>query len=148
MSSKRNSEFHDEQRTRFVLRPGILDEAKADEIGQRLPADDPQDTLQSVQAGLSDGSFTLCDVIHPDGHKVGFTIYSIENRNGKNEFLSVASIGNAAENLTAEIIPILERIACENNCSTIRLHTLRRGLVQKLRKLDWFASEIVMRKKL
>lgn len=147
-SESRTSSFHAEQRTRFVLRDGVLDPERVKAIGERLPADDPQETLSEIKDGLADGSFTICDVVHPDGQTVGWTIYTIIDRPNGKEFLSVASIGQAAENLTAEIIPILEGIAREHHCSTIRLHTLRPGLVKKLFSLGWLASEIVMRKQL
>ena len=144
----KNNDFHKAQRARYVLRPGVLDKARAEAIGRYLPADDPTQTLEAIRAGLQSGEYILVDVVCEDGRKVGWTVYSFDDRKCGREMLSVASMGKDEADLTTDIIPTLEQIAVCQGCHSIRLHTLRPGLAAKLLKLDWFVSELVMRKNL
>lgn len=103
--------------------------------------------MQHIAEGCRTGLFQCAEVVH-NGKKVGLSIFQIiENEAGK-EFLSIASIGTDRTDLTKSIIPILEEIAANYGCKSIRLHTMRPGLCSKLFPLGWFASEIVMSKEL
>lgn len=125
-----------------------LDEATERKIKTSLPADDPQATIDHIKDGLAKGRTVLIDVENHEGEKLGFTVYEIiETTHGK-EFLSIASLARDNRNMTQEFIPHFEEIARQNDCSTLRLHTLRAGLVRELLAMDWEVSEVVMRKRI
>lgn len=146
-SPDRTREFKREQRARFVLREGFLDAEKSKELHRLIPHDSPIETMRDVERGIRSGEFKLLDVLE-NGQRVGFTVYAIVEGNGTKEFLSVASHGKSNTDLSRAIIPMLEAEARKQGCNSIRLHTMRTGLIQKLISIDWYVSEIVMRKEI
>lgn len=146
--SKRQRDFKRNQRLLFVLRDGVLDDTKRGQLHRLIPADSPTETMHYLERGIDSGEFTLAD-IYEGGERIGFTVYMItENEDGK-EFLSIASYAKGQGDVTTSAMPILEGIAKAKGCKTIRLHTMRTGLVKKLTKnQNWFVSEIVLRKEL
>jgi len=146
--SNRQRDHKRKQRKLYVLRDGMLDDTKRGQLHNLIPADSPTETMHFLERGIDRGEFTLADIFE-DGERVGFTVYTItENEDGK-EFLSIASYAKGKGNVTIEAMPILEGIAKAKGCKTIRLHTMRTGLVKKLTEnLNWYVSEIVMRKEL
>lgn len=140
--------FKRDQRAKFVLREGYLNEQTRRQLHRLIPQDNPVETTSVIEDGIRDGSMTLLHV-YERGEKVGWTVYSIIKHDAGKEFLSVASHGKSRSDLSTSIIPHLERLAKDKGCQSIRLHTMRTGLVRKLEsKLDWYVSEIVMRKDL
>lgn len=138
-------------RAKFAVSVGILNHVKEAQLLFKVPADSPTEHMSYIVEKVRSGEFTLLDVFE-DGQRVGWTIYSIEENELGKEFLSVASYGksNSGQDLSANIIPILEGLAKEKACKSIRLHTLRPGLVKKLSspEIGWFLSEYVMRKEI
>lgn len=144
----RTRDFKRGQRASYVLRDGFLDAEKLKALHQRIPADSPAETMAGVQAGLDRGEFELLDILE-DGKDIGFTIFAIVDHDGGKEFLSIASYAAGRGDVTAEVMPLIEGVAKARACKTIRLHTMRTGLVEKLSKnLNWYVSEIVMRKEI
>lgn len=128
-----------------MLKPGVLTGKQLDEI-TKIPYDSPTETQAAVIAAIRRGEHKVLKVSQ-EGKEVGFTVYSvIENERGA-EFLSVVSWGQGVS-LTEEVIPLLEDIARQLGCRSMRLHTCRPGLIEKLLKQNWFCSEIIMRKAL
>ena len=138
--------FKRDQRALYVLRDGFLDEQKRKDLHRLIPADSPVETTRLIESQIRNGEAWLYDVFE-DGEPIGFTVYTFVEGDGK-ELLSIASYAKGRGDVTAEVMPLLEGIAKSNNCKSIRLHTMRTGLVQKLIKADWFVSEIVMRKEI
>lgn len=148
LSASNSRQFKREQRKRFVLREGYLDAQKRACLHRLIPQDSPTEGMHIVERGIDSGEMKLLDVFE-DGRIVGITIYSIEENENGREFLSIASYGESGSDLSRSIIPKLEDYAREFGCKTIRLHTMRTGLVKKLTDhLGWYVSEIVMRKDL
>jgi hypothetical protein len=129
------------------MRPGFLDAERCKQLHQSIPCDSPVETMDYVEKRVMSGDYTIASVFE-DGTPVGWTVYGIENHEQGREMLSVASYGQGKGNLTRAIIPKLEGVARGEGCKTIRLHTIRPGLVEQLLKQGWFVSEIVMRKEL
>ena len=136
------------RRVSFVVSEGMLDHLKESQLRYSVPADSPTENFESIIKSVRSGEFQMLDVFEA-GLKVGWTVYKIcENEDGL-EFLSVASYGKSLDgnDLSRAIIPILEGMAKQLGCKSIRLHTLRPGLVKKLSEnMGWFVSEFVMRK--
>ncbi|WP_269526500.1 hypothetical protein [Coraliomargarita parva] len=135
------------QRGKFVLRAGFLDEQKRRDLHRVIPFDNAVESMHALEKQVQSGECTLAGVFE-EGQEVGWTIFKVIEEDHGRELLSVASRGNSKSDLSNEIIPILEDIARQYGCRSIRLHTMRTGLVQKLIKLDWFVSEVVMRKEI
>lgn len=138
--------FKRHQRARFALRDGFLASEKEKDLIRNLPIDNPSGSTDYILDGLESGEFSKLDVFE-DGKKVGLVVYQIEeDKNGK-ELLIIAAAGTGTD-LSRNIIPLLEVFALSRECTSLRLHTMRTGLVKKLSELDWFVSEIVLRKEL
>lgn len=149
-ASRHSSAGARKRRVSFVVSEGILDHLKQAQLRYSVPADSPTENFDSIIQGVRTGEFKMLDVFE-SGEKVGWTVYKIcENEDGL-EFLSVASHGKSlgGNDLSKAIIPILEGMAKHLGCGSIRLHTLRPGLVKKLSEgMGWFVSEFVMRKEI
>lgn len=141
------NDFQRIQRGNFVLKNGDVDERTRAEM-RYIPNDNPIEHLEGVLDLVKAGKMTLMHV-YENGERVGFTVFEINNEPMGKELMSLVSYGkNEAGNLAESIIPMLEEIARKNDCKTIRLNTARPGLCKKLQKMDWFVSEILMRKEL
>lgn len=140
--------FKRNQRKRFVISEGDLDAHTRRSLAS-IPHDNPTESAAAIQGGIEDGKFKLLDV-NEDGQRVGFAVYALEAHAQGREFLVVACQGKSKTgDLSMAISAKLEDLAREFGCQTIRLHTMRTGLVKKLTEnADWFVSEIVMRKEL
>lgn len=136
MPSNRN------KRANYVLREGFLDEQKRESCEQ-IPID------CIVTRPVFQGHEKIFKV-YCDGEYYGFTVFEIDERENGKELVSLYSIQERGEktlNFTDAIIPKLEEIAKEYGCKTIRLNTMRTGLVKKLlEKHEWFVGEIIVRK--
>lgn len=149
MPSLPASDFSRRQRAKYVLRPGFLDAEKRKALHLRIPQDSPVETFAGVESGVKSGEFQLFDV-YQDGKRIGFTVSTVTEGDAGRELLSIASYsdGGKGADVTGGAMPILEKIAQEQGCTGIRLHTMRTGLVEKLIPEGWYVSEIVMRKNL
>jgi len=141
-------EFKRGQRAIYVLEDGFLDSEKTKALHELIPADSPAETMADVEAGVNRGEFELMD-IYEDAEKIGFTIFAVIEGDSGQELLSIATYAKGRGNIAIEGMPLLEGVAKSRGCKTIRLHTMRTGLVKKLTTgLNWYVSEIVMRKEI
>lgn len=141
MPSPRNS------RAKYLLRPGVIDRARLQSLGRSIPNDDPLKDKDYLEKGVESGEFRALEIVE-DGQPVGVTIFKMIDRPGGKECLSVATHADGETDTTKHAMPILEEFAKSEGCKSIRLHTVRTGLVEKLTASGWYVSEIVMRKEL
>jgi hypothetical protein len=135
-------------RAKYVLADGFLDTEKSLAMHRYIPADSPAETMAAVERGVRDGRFQLLDIFE-DGQPIGFTVYHICECDAGPEMLSICTYARGRGDVTIDAMPLLEGVARQKGCKTIRLHTMRPGLVEKLKThCDWFVSEIVLRKEL
>lgn len=142
----RTKEFKRDQRAAYVLRPGFLDAEQRKQLHRLIPHDSPAETMHVVERGLQRGEFEQMDIFQ-DGRRVGFTVFVENEEDAGKEMLSICTYADG-ENVTGLAMPLLEDVARSRGSKTMRLHTMRTGLVEKLRRSGWFVSEIVMRKEL
>jgi len=147
VQDKQTRDFKRGQRLRLVLQDGYLDDEKAKNLHRNIPSDNPAESAAMIEAGIKSGDFEVMDLIE-DGENIGFTVFAIVDHDRGKEFLTIACYAKGKSDVSANITPILEGIAKARGCSTMRMHTMRTGLVKKLSKDDWFVSEIIMRKEL
>jgi hypothetical protein len=134
-----------------VLRPGRWDET-AEKWAKTIPHDEPGDFSEFLRAMVADGRAKLADVL-TDAGRVGFLIYAVTNFSGANaqkEMVLIAAMGDDAEHkdLTSEFLPQIEILAQSLGCKTVRFHTMRPGLVAKVRAHGYRVSEMILRKTL
>jgi len=118
------------------------------EVGlRRIPNDDPKGTFAPAIIDLiRTGKAKVFEIVR-NGAVVGFTVYQIENF-GPNykELISVATHCPHTSNLRYEIEAQLLQHAKNLGCQSIRMHTVRQGLVKEALDNDWHVAEIVLRK--
>ena len=144
---EQSREFKRSQRLNFVLQEGYLDAEKAKDLKRNIPADSPAEKMEDIEAGIQSGKFELLD-IYERREYIGFTVFVIVDFEGGKELLSIATYAKGHSDVTIGAMPLLEDFAKARGCQTIRLHTMRTGLVRKLSEADWFVSEIILRKEL
>jgi hypothetical protein len=113
-----------------------------------IPNDDPgQSFVEVVMAQLRDGSAKLCE-LRIEGVHVGWTVYKIETTSEHREFVSIATKTDKTRGEAENIGVVIEAFAKSLRCQSIRMHTVRHGLVLKALNNGWHAAEIVLRKNL
>lgn len=115
---------------------------------RQIPNDDPngcfyKDVLDSVRAG----KYQLIE-IKVSNERVGFTVYFIETFGEHKEFVSVATWGSAKSTLRFDLEKMFCALAKNLGCQTLRMHTVRHGLVRDALQAGWHVAEIVLRKNL
>lgn len=118
----------------------------------RIPTDELQGDYEELWDDYAAGRVACFNVTDPAGGTVAVSFFLIETlRNGRRDFVSLASISldRSKTHLTDDMMPQLEHVAAGLGCDSISLRTVRPGLAKVLvEKLGWFASEIIIRKKL
>lgn len=71
---------------------------------------------------------------------------SVLTRIDDDEYVFVAGAGRADFDLIAAVVPLLEKQAAMSKCVSMRIHTRRRGMLEKAKKQGFAPSEIVLRK--
>lgn len=132
--------------SRALLRPGRWD-AFADACARRIPHDEPGDFSAYLRERVANGSASLAWVETANG-RAGFVVYSVSTFGAAREFVVLAAFASDRSDLTAECVPQLETLARSENCSTLRFHTMRPGLIRKAESLGFHVSEIILRKTL
>jgi len=113
----------------------------------RLPECDPTVSPDWFRAQVEAGGLKVLTAENEDGEHVGTLLVRTEAGDLGKEFVIVAAAGGyEGVDLTAAILPTLERLAREGGCCTVRVHTMRPGLVRKLGRMGYATSEIVMRR--
>jgi hypothetical protein len=139
------------RRACYTLSEGMLDHVKEAQLRYKIPFDDPTGDMSTVVDRVKNGEYTLLDV-HEDGEKIGWVVYSVEEDLKGSEFIIVAAFGKtkSGEPCAIQMLGILEGLAKQKGCRSIRLHTIKLGFIDKLIHRDnpWFLSEFVLRKEI
>jgi len=115
---------------------------------RQIPNDDPNGAfIPTVLDQVRKGTANLCE-IHHDGKKIGFTVYTVESFGTHREFVSIATTIDSKTPLRFALDELLCRLARQNNCRSIRMHTARHGLVKNALAIGWHTAEITLRKHL
>jgi hypothetical protein len=85
--------------------------------------------------------------VKKDDELIGFYVLRIDALEKVNEGVIVAGAGVSKDfNIIDTLLPLIEEQF--KNCSAIRVHTNRAGLIKKLNKMGYIPQEFVMRKNL
>jgi len=115
---------------------------------RRIPNDDPAGAfIPAVLDQVRAGTANLC-AIHLEGRRVGLTVYAVELFGAHREFVSIATTAEGGQPLRFELENLLCALALQNSCQSIRMHTVRPGLVKNALALGWHTAEITLRKHL
>jgi len=113
-----------------------------------IPNDDPQGVfLPTVLQALKEQRYFLSE-IHHEGKVDGFTVYFFETFGTHRELVSVATSAKTANKIRYVLEGLLINLAIQNNCQSLRMHTVRQGLVKEAILHGWHVAEIVLRKNL
>ncbi len=131
----------------FTLRASA--DITAAEIALRgIPNDDPNGAfLPHVIAAIKNGTYKLSE-IRLGEHIDGYTVYGFENFGEHRELISVATVSKCAVCIRHVMETLLVEIAEKENCRSIRMHTVRAGLIKEAINKDWHIAEVVLRKTL
>lgn len=93
---------------------------------------------------LKDGAFT--GVIRNEKNEILIILLcQIEYK----EFVIIAAKSRTADGrLTKECLPLIEKFAAENNCTSVRFGTMRAGLIEVSKNCGYRIGEIIMRKEI
>ncbi len=118
----------------------------------RIPTDELQGDYDELWDDYAAGRVACFNVTDPAGGTLAVSFFAVETlRNGRRDFVSLASVSvdRTQTHLTDSMMPQLEQVAAGLGCDSISLRTVRPGLAKVLvERLGWFASEIIVRKKL
>lgn len=116
---------------------------------RNIPNDDPDGCFREIVLGqLRNKTATFAQIIVED-KIIGHTIYSIDTfPGGHRELVSIATRCHHKTIVRHEIDEALTALARLKGCKSIRLHTVRHGLIKEALFHGWEISEIVIRKHL
>jgi hypothetical protein len=81
--------------------------------------------------------------------RVGCVMWRIDHQPNGKELVIVAAVGWHRDfDLTASILPRLEKMGEAMGCATVRMHTRRSGMVAVLARCGYGQAEYVMRRRL
>lgn len=131
--------------TRFVLKPGVLNASVAAGL-RAVKCDRPEVVgylLEDIRAGRAKVAH-----IEREGVRVGFVVFEAT---ADHELFIHAAFGrddrrNLVDELVGDGSGLLETLARACECTVIRFHTQRAGLVSRALERGFHVSEIVMRK--
>lgn len=122
------------------------DLSQAEVALQQIPNDLPGLTFsQSIIDQVKSGRYRLCEV-QQDGEQIGFTVFYIEENEGFKEFVSVATKCFPNKVLRYDLEMLFITLARKYECVSMRIHTLRHGLVSSALQNGWHCAEIILRK--
>lgn len=102
-------------------------------------------SVESLRVQLEAGA-TLFRVESDGGETLAYYLLRVDRMPDGDEGVLVAAAGRADFDLTATLLPHIERQFV--GCATIRVHTSRRGVARKLAWQGYRDGEIVLRKAL
>lgn len=128
----------------FVLSQ-LRDVADVEKWEHLIPFDNPSDWRDYLSRGVRAGNFTACEMTM-DGKRSGILVYKIEEEAGR-ELVIVATYGTIPEISHLESLDKAAQVLAKHyQCSSIRFHTLRPGLVKRALTLGFRIAEVVLRK--
>ena len=114
----------------------------------KIPFDSPADTRDVLAQMVKAGEAKVCDIVRA-GLPVGMLVFNVEKQSAGSELVLVAAYSENQEiDYTDLLARFAELLAHGMSCKSIRLHTLRPGLVKKAAALGYSAAEIILRKTL
>lgn len=127
------------------MRPANWD-AQAEAWSRRIPRDVPGRYEEELAAKVSRGAAHLAHV-ETDAGLAGIIVYSVARVGSERELLIIAAFGGQdRRDLTAEVLPEIEKLAVRMECKTVRFHTMRPGLIEKTTAQGFRISEVILRK--
>jgi predicted ATPase len=130
---------------RYVLRPCMWD-ANADAWSRTLPSDSPGNIGDALKEDVISGAAKMAQV-EDNGRVVGYIIFTATERH---ELLVCAAYGVQATGERVNYLPnacrILDGLARQCECSTIRFHTMRPGMIRAAMEDGFRVSEVIMRR--
>lgn len=150
-SGETQIEAQRKRRACYALSEGMLDHVKEAQLRYKIPFDDPTGDMSTVVDRVKNGEYTLLDV-YEDGEKVGWTTYSIDKNEKGAEFIIHGTFikTKSHESSAVRIAEIMEGVAKKKGCKSLRIHTLRPGLVKKMieKENPWFLAEYILKKEI
>lgn len=111
-----------------------------------IPNDDPQGVfLPTVLNAIREQRYFLGEIRLGDRID-GYTVYFFETFGTHRELVSVATSAKTANKIRYVLENLLIDLAIQNNCQSLRMHTVRQGLVKESITRGWHVAEIVLRK--
>ncbi len=113
-----------------------------------IPFDSPAETRDILERMVKAGEAKVCDIIRAE-KPVGMLVFSVEELTAGRELVLVAAFSQNQEiDYTDLLSRFADLLASGLGCKSIRLHTLRPGLVRKAQALGYSTAEIILRKTL
>ncbi len=123
----------------------------AEVILRGIPNDDPADQfVPQIMQQIRDRTAIMAR-IDIDGQNYGLTVYRVDHFGPHyREFVSLATKleKNTDVPLRLPIEKALEAVARDLGCMSMRMHTVRHGLVNEALNAGWHVAEVVLRKNL
>lgn len=112
----------------------------------RIPNDDPFSFRDLVFAKIKAGEFIAASIIE-DGIIVAYTVYFLDIDSGYREFVSVATYSLKPDTqLIFKFENTLIHLAKSLKCDSIRMATVRIGLMKTAINNGWYIPEVTLRK--
>lgn len=104
-------------------------------------------TVNNLRHGCEDGRMKLWSVTEPQAGAVGYYVTWIDSLDCGDELVIVAAAGRLpGVPLTRCVLPAIEALAAGAGCSSVRVHSIRPGMLKALARHGYAPSEIVYRK--
>ncbi len=112
---------------------------------RKIPNDDPVSFADLVLARIRAGDYQAQDIFHGD-EKIGVTVFFVESFGTHRELVSVATYTNRqAPGFMEFWNHEIRRVARSLSCVSIRMSTVRHGLVSLALKQNWQLCEVTLR---
>lgn len=118
---------------------------QADAWAAQLPHDSPGLARRFLHEAVTSGTAELFHITRA-GKVVGMVVAEVDHGFNPPELLVRAGYSSDHTPITPEIFGLLEQIARERGCGTLRFHTMRGGLIARAEAAGWRVSEIILRK--
>ncbi|SAK68259.1 hypothetical protein AWB76_04077 [Caballeronia temeraria] len=134
------------------IRPEPVTDAVRDEVAAAFDANPLQRAKTDTSAGMVDAVRCLDNAVFcrvfASGVPVAFFALRIEQKGTRREAEVTIAHGRAAFDLTAEILPMIERAAADLGAHGLTVVTRRGGLVKKLKSAGYGTAAVRLRKEL
>lgn len=112
---------------------------------RKIPNDDPVSFVDLVISRIRSGDYQAREIFVGD-EKIGVTVYFVESFGTHRELVSVATYTNRqAPGFSDFWKDEMGRLARSLSCSSIRMSTVRHGLVKLALEQNWQLCEVTLR---
>lgn len=107
-------------------------------------------TVAELRQACESGRMRLWCVADASAHAVaGYYVTWVDSKAAGDEFVIVAAAGRLpGVPLTRAILPAIEALAAGGGCASVRIHSIRQGMLKALARQGYAPAEIVYRKAL